>query len=112
VGGPPPGSALDTEEEGWRGAVESGFLRAPRVARPGARAVGPRGGSAAGGVAPDAGPIALVRSSSVRTPIPGLAVSNGLRPGLAGLVKTLANELGPRGTPGNRRLPARQPPAP
>ena len=32
------------------------------------------------------------------SPIPGLAISNGLRPGLAMLVKQLANELGPRGS--------------
>ncbi len=46
-------------------------------------------------------------SSSVRTPIPGLAISNGLRPGLAGLAKTLANELGPRGVRVNGLLPGR-----
>ena len=61
----------------------------------------------AGAVGADGGSIALVLSSSVRTPIPGLAVSNGLRPGLAGLVKTLANELGPRGYRVNGLLPGR-----
>jgi 3-oxoacyl-[acyl-carrier protein] reductase len=96
VGGPPPGTALDTEEEAWRAAFESVFLGALRLTRQVAGAVGPDGGS-----------IALVLSSSVRTPIPGLAVSNGLRPGLAGLVKTLANELGPRGTRVNGLLPGR-----
>ncbi|AXI86046.1 oxidoreductase, partial [Streptomyces sp. ETH9427] len=30
-------------------------------------------------------------------PIPGLTISNGLRPGLAGFAKSLADELGPRG---------------
>ena len=95
VGGPPPGSALDTEEEAWRAAFESVFLGALRLTRQVAGAVGADGS------------IALVLSSSVRTPIPGLAVSNGLRPGLAGLVKTLANELGPRGTRVNGLLPGR-----
>ena len=96
VGGPPPGAALDTEEEAWRAAFESVFLGALRLTRQVAGAVGADGGS-----------IALVLSSSVRTPIPGLAVSNGLRPGLAGLVKTLANELGPRGIRVNGLLPGR-----
>ncbi|SCD34881.1 3-oxoacyl-[acyl-carrier protein] reductase [Streptomyces sp. SolWspMP-sol7th] len=30
-------------------------------------------------------------------PIPGLTLSNGLRPALAGVAKSLATELGPRG---------------
>lgn len=36
-------------------------------------------------------------SSSVRAPIGGLAASNGLRPGLAMVIKQLADELGPSG---------------
>ena len=96
VGGPPVGTAMDTDEEAWRSSFESVFLGALRLTRQVAGAVGADGGS-----------IALVLSSSVRTPIPGLAVSNGLRPGLAGLVKTLANELGPRGTRVNGLLPGR-----
>lgn len=36
-------------------------------------------------------------SGSVHEPIPGLTISNGLRPGLAGFAKSLADELGPRG---------------
>jgi 3-oxoacyl-[acyl-carrier protein] reductase len=95
VGGPPPGTATDTEEEAWRAAFESVFLGALRLTRQVAGAVGSDGS------------IALVLSSSVRVPIPGLAISNGLRPGLAGLVKTLANELGPRGTRVNGLLPGR-----
>ena len=42
--------------------------------------------------------LAWVLSTSVKAPIGGLAVSNGLRPGLAMLVKQLADELGPDGT--------------
>ena len=37
-------------------------------------------------------------STSVKAPIPGLAASNGLRPGLAMLIKQLADEFGPHGT--------------
>lgn len=85
VGGPPPGTALDTDEDAWRAGFETVFLGPLRLAR-----------QVAGAIGPDGGAIALVLSSSVRSPIPGLAVSNGLRPGLAGLAKTLATELGPR----------------
>ena len=45
----------------------------------------------------EGGVIAFVLSGSVYEPIPGLGISNGLRPGLAGVAKTLATELGPRG---------------
>jgi len=45
------------------------------------------------GVAPA---IAVILSSSVHRPIPGLTTSNVLRPGLAGLVRSLAVELAPQ----------------
>jgi 3-oxoacyl-[acyl-carrier protein] reductase len=41
--------------------------------------------------------IGFVLSTSVRQPIGHLAISNGLRPGLAMTAKALADELGPRG---------------
>jgi 3-oxoacyl-[acyl-carrier protein] reductase len=53
------------------------------------------------------GSIAFVLSSSVRAPLPNLAVSNGLRPGLAMSAKTMADELGPRGIRVNGLLPGR-----
>lgn len=96
VGGPPPGTALDTDEEAWRSAFDAVFLGALRLTRLVVGALGPGGGS-----------IAWVLSSSVHTPIPGLAISNGLRPGLAGLAKTLATELGPRNVRVNGLLPGR-----
>ena len=46
-------------------------------------------------------------SSSVRAPLPEMAISNGLRPGLAMVAKTLADELGPRGVRVNGLLPGR-----
>ena len=96
VGGPAPGSALESSESDWRAAFDSVFLGSLRLARQVAAALGADGGS-----------IAFVLSSSVRSPIPGLAISNGLRPGLAGLAKTLADELGPRGVRVNGLLPGR-----
>jgi 3-oxoacyl-[acyl-carrier protein] reductase len=55
----------------------------------------------------DGGSIAFVLSTSVKAPIPGLGISNGLRPGLAMAAKTLADELGPRGIRVNGLLPGR-----
>ena len=46
-------------------------------------------------------------SSSVRSPIAGLAISNGLRPGLAMAAKTLADEYGAAGSRVNVVLPGR-----
>ena len=85
VGGPPPGSALDVTDEQWSAAFASVFLGAIRLARTVATAMSGDGA------------LAFVLSSSVKQPIPGLAISNGLRPGLAMVAKTLADELGPRG---------------
>jgi 3-oxoacyl-[acyl-carrier protein] reductase len=87
VGGPPAGSVLETSEEEWRSAFESVFLAALRVS----------GAVVRHGTANDLC-IAWVLSTSVKTPVPGLATSNGLRPGLGMLVKQLADELSPQGT--------------
>lgn len=87
VGGPAAGSALDTPEKDWLAGFESVFLAALRVTR----------AVVAHGTADDL-TIAWVLSTSVKAPIGGLAVSNGLRPGLAMLVKQLADELGSQGT--------------
>jgi 3-oxoacyl-[acyl-carrier protein] reductase len=86
VGGPPAGSALSIDDATWRTAFESVYLGPLRVARAAAGAMGEEGGA-----------IAFVLSGSVRHPIENLATSNGLRPGLAMLAKTMADELGPRG---------------
>ena len=86
VGGPPPGSVLGTSEAQWLGAFESVFLPALRVTH---AVVG------AGTVSDLA--IGWVLSTSVKSPVGGLAASNGLRPGLGMLVKQLGDELGPRG---------------
>ncbi|MGY2874716.1 3-oxoacyl-[acyl-carrier protein] reductase [Marmoricola sp. URHA0025 HA25] len=95
VGGPPTGTVLETPDETWSAAFESVFVGALRVARAVAAAIdGP-------------GSIAFVLSSSVRAPLANLAVSNGLRPGLAMAAKTMADELGPRGIRVNGLLPGR-----
>lgn len=85
VGGPPGTDALGAGDEQWRASFESVFLGAVRTCR----AVADR--------LTDGGVIALVLSSSVKSPVAGIAMSNGLRPGLAMWGKQLADELGPRG---------------
>jgi 3-oxoacyl-[acyl-carrier protein] reductase len=40
------------------------------------------------------GRIVTIQSTSVKQPIDGLLLSNGVRPGVAGLMKTLASEVG------------------
>lgn len=95
VGGPPPGSAAGTTEEQWRTAFETVFLGAVRLARTAAGELG------------EGGVVGLVLSGSVHEPIPGLTISNGLRPGLAGFAKSLADEVGPRGVRVVGLLPSR-----
>jgi 3-oxoacyl-[acyl-carrier protein] reductase len=48
-------------------------------------------------LSPNGGAIGLVLSTSAKSPIGGLAISNGLRPGLAMWAKQLADEVGPAG---------------
>lgn len=95
VGGPAPGSAADNTDEQWSAAFESVFLGAVRLARAAAAELG------------EGGVIGFVLSGSVHEPIPGLTISNGLRPGLAGFAKSLSVELGPRGIRVVGLLPAR-----
>ena len=47
-------------------------------------------------------------ASSVRVPLAELAISNGLFPGLAGVVKTLAGELGRPGSGSTGCCPLRR----
>lgn len=96
VGGPPAGTTALVGDAIWRNAFEQVFLGPLRVARAVAATCGPQGGS-----------VALVLSSSVKQPLDNLAVSNGLRPGLAMAAKSLADEVGPRGIRVNGLLPGR-----
>lgn len=95
VGGPPGAGATEATDEQWRDAFDTVFLGAVRMART----------ALATARAPIA--VTLVLSTSVRAPLEGLAISNGLRPGLAMVAKTLADEHGPRGHRVNVVLPGR-----
>lgn len=84
VGGPPPTTALGASDEEWQNSFDSLFLGAVRLAR------------AASTAMTDGGAIVFVLSTSAKTPLTGLGISNGLRPGLAMVAKDIADELGPR----------------
>lgn len=84
VGGPPKGAVLENTDAQWQDAFNSVFLSALRVAR----AVVAENKAAR---------LGFVLSTSSKTPLPSMAISNGLRPGLGVLVKQLADEIGPDG---------------
>jgi 3-oxoacyl-[acyl-carrier protein] reductase len=84
-GGPPSGAFDQLDEAAWLRAIDGTLLMALRLIRsalPHLRA----GNDPA---------VLVVLSSSVREPIPHLMTSNVLRPGLAGLIKSLATEIVP-----------------
>jgi 3-oxoacyl-[acyl-carrier protein] reductase len=95
VGGPVRGTAGEVTDDQWRSAFETVFLGSVRAMRTFAAAL------------PEGGAIAVVLSTSVRGPITGLGLSNGLRPGLAGVAKDMADEYGLRNIRVNSLLPGR-----
>jgi len=95
VGGPPRGTAAAMTDQQWREAFETVFLGTVRAARTFAEAL------TVGGA------IGLVLSSSVREPIAGLGLSNGLRPGLAAVAKDMAEQYAARGVRFVSLLPGR-----
>jgi 3-oxoacyl-[acyl-carrier protein] reductase len=85
TGGPPGGSFAAVDEAAWRRAIDGTLfstLRLIRESLPHLRE----------GRDPS---IVVILSSSVREPIPALVTSNVLRPGLAGLIKSLVTEIAP-----------------
>jgi 3-oxoacyl-[acyl-carrier protein] reductase len=82
-GGPPAGTFATITEQQWAESFEQVFLSALRLTR----AVLPMMREAKWGR------IVNIVSSSVAQPIPGLIVSNALRPALAGWAKTLSAEV-------------------
>jgi 3-oxoacyl-[acyl-carrier protein] reductase len=84
-GGPPPGRFEDLDETAWQRAIDGTLWSAVRLiqaALPHLRAS-------------DRPAILVILSSSVREPIPSLTTSNLIRPGLAGLIKSLVPEIAP-----------------
>ena len=84
-GGPPRGNLNEMSDEQWYGAFDTTVMFVVRLIR---------------GVLPSMkrkrwGRILTIQSVSVKQPVPGLLLSNAVRPGTAGMVKTLSEELGP-----------------
>src|SRR6266516_69403 len=86
VGGTPAGTVAATTDDAWRAAFDGVFLGAIRLARELVTELSGTGGD--GAATGTGGSVIFVLGSSVRTPLPELAISNGLFPGLAGVVKT------------------------
>ncbi len=95
VGGPPTGPIMEISDETWTTSFQSVFVGGLRIAR------------AVAGAMQGPGSIAFVLSTSVKSPLANLSVSNGLRPGLAMAAKSMADELGPRGIRVNGLMPGR-----
>ena len=97
VGGPPPGPFEKMTDAQWMQAFEQVHLSTVRLIRdvlPGMKARG-------------WGRILAIQSTSVKQPVDGLVLSNGIRPGVAGLFKTLAVDLAKDGITVNLVLPGR-----
>src|SRR5499433_2570687 len=97
VGGPPPGPFEQMTDEHWTAAFQQVHLSTVRFIR---------------AVLPDMkkkkwGRILAIQSSSVKQPVEGLILSNGIRPGIAGMLKTLADDLAKDGITVNMVLPGR-----
>ena len=87
AGGPPPGQFLDLTAEDWEAAVQLTLMSAVRLCYAAVPVMKDQGGGA----------ILAMTSVTVKQPLPNLILSNSLRLGVVGLVKTLADELGPFG---------------
>src|SRR5262249_3486543 len=96
-GGPPPGQTLTFDDATWQVGFELLVLSAVRAVRLVVPSMEARGGGA----------ILMSTSSSVKEPIPELALSNALRASVGGMAKTLSTELGERGIRVNCILPGR-----
>lgn len=95
AGGPPPGPAADAQPEALRAAFETLVLTPhglTRLLAPGMAQAG-------------YGRVVNISSTSIKQPIPNLAISNIVRPAAAAWAKCLATELGPRGVTVNNVLP-------
>lgn len=86
-GGPTPGAFEQLDDAAWQAAFESTLLNVVRLIRLCVPHM--KGGGW--------GRIVNVQSTSVKQPIAGLLLSNGIRPGAIGLCKSLADELAAHG---------------
>jgi 3-oxoacyl-[acyl-carrier protein] reductase len=96
AGGPPPGNFLDLKPEDWQAAVNLTLMSAVHLCYAVVPHMLERG----------SGSIVATQSVSIKEPIANLILSNSLRMAVIGLMKSLANELGPKGIRVNTINPA------
>jgi 3-oxoacyl-[acyl-carrier protein] reductase len=96
-GGPPAGPASGFDDAAWQSAVELLLLSVVRTVRIVAPSLESRGG----------GSILMLTSSSVKNPIANLGLSNVIRPSVAALVKTYADEFAGKKIRVNQLVPGR-----
>ncbi|MDX6617620.1 MAG: 3-oxoacyl-[acyl-carrier protein] reductase [Gaiellales bacterium] len=96
-GGPPAGPLLGFDDETWQRAFEGVLLSVARAARAALPHL----------EASEQARIISIASSSIKATLSGLGFSNVFRPGIHGLVKTLAEELGPKGITVNLIAPGK-----
>jgi 3-oxoacyl-[acyl-carrier protein] reductase len=94
-GGPPVKPASKLEESDWEAAVAGTLLFVPRLVQQVLAGMRRRAW----------GRIVAINSVSTRQPIPGLALSNVLRPAVVGYLKTLSQEIAADGVTANAVLP-------
>jgi 3-oxoacyl-[acyl-carrier protein] reductase len=87
AGGPPLGSFLAVEPEEWEETIRLTLMSVVHLCR---AAVPPM-------LEQGSGSIVAIGSVTVRQPLADLTLSNSLRLGVLGLLKSLADEMGPRG---------------
>jgi len=95
-GGPPAGPFEKFSDDDWHKAIELTLMSVVRMVRAALPALKVQGGS-----------IINIQSSSIKQPIPDLALSNILRPSILGLSKDLATSLAPVGIRVNLIAPGR-----
>jgi 3-oxoacyl-[acyl-carrier protein] reductase len=96
AGGPPPGNFLDLQPKDWEAAIQLTIMSAVHLCYAVVPHMLERG----------SGSIVATQSYSVKQPIDHLVLSNSLRMAVIGLMKSLANELGPHGIRVNSINPA------
>jgi 3-oxoacyl-[acyl-carrier protein] reductase len=96
-GGPPRGNLDEMTDEQWHAAFEVSVLSTVRLIRQVLPSMRKRRW----------GRILTIQSVSVKQPVEGLLLSNAVRPGVAGLVKTLSVDLGKDNILINAVLPGR-----
>jgi 3-oxoacyl-[acyl-carrier protein] reductase len=97
AGGPPRGYFEDMTDEQWQGAFDVLLLSVVRLVRAVLPSMKARRW----------GRILTIQSVSVKQPIPELLLSNAVRPGVAGMMKTLAGQLGKDGITVNTVCPGK-----